>query len=255
VNVNEVFRFVATHAPRVTSPVIAYSVLFGDYDTLPRIPEVAGIDFILFTDCSAPRPPPWKVVFVDSKRYGPRRTGRYFKCLGHHLFPAVGKSVYLDASFMLLRPLDKFISDYEGFRFGLFEHMRHFDISDEAQACIKQGKDAPAVIKDQVARYRAEGLLNPSGCYATGVLMRDLSDPEVAEVNEAWCEEIARGSVRDQISLPYVFWKKAFLPDIFPGDVFYNRYLVPRPHAGASFQQRMRRSAALQAFRLGLLKR
>lgn len=251
----EVVSFVKRHAPEVVLPTVAYSVLFGGYDKPPPALEHAEIDYILFTDHAQSVPPPWRVIRVDPMKFGPRRTGRYFKCLGHHLFPFANKSVYFDASFAPLKPLEHLFSDHDSVRFGLFNHRNHCDISDEAVACTQQGKDNADILKHQVARYRDEGLPHPSGCFATGVLLRDLTNPAVAAVNEAWCAEILVGSVRDQISLPYVFWKNDFRPDFIKGDVFYNNYLVPRPHVGASLQMRVKRAAALQLYRFGVLKR
>jgi hypothetical protein len=36
-------------------------------------------------------------------------------------------------------------------------------------------------------------------------------------LNEAWWEEMTRGSVRDQVSLPYVCWKAGLRWDVIPG--------------------------------------
>lgn len=251
----EITEFVADHAPKASRNAVAYSVLFGRYDKPPEAVHTAGIDYFLFTDRPDTVIAPWKAVHVDSKKYGPQRTGRYFKCLGHRLFPMADRSVYFDASFMFVRPLERLLHDHARVKFGLFKHLNHSDISAEAEACIKQDKDDPDVLMHQVFRYRGDGLPEPSDCYATGVLIRDLSDPAVGKVNEMWCQEIAKGSVRDQISLPYVFWKQCFRPSVIQGDVFYNNYLVPRPHANASLLKRIERSIALRLYLMGILRR
>ena len=251
----QIGEFVASHAPIAPRNAVAYSVLFGGYDRPPHAVHTAGIDYFIFTDRPDSVSAPWRAIRVDANKYGPQRTGRYFKCLGHRLFPMADRSIYFDASFMFVSPLKRLLNDHAGVKFGLFRHLNHSDISAEAESCIRQSQDDPNTLMQQVSRYRQEGLPEPSECFATGVLIRDLSDPAVRKVNEMWCQEIVQGSVRDQISLPYVFWKQGFRPSAIQGDVFYNKYLVPRPHTNAQLLKRVKRSIALRLYLMGILKR
>ncbi len=251
----EITDFVDCHVPDSQSSSVAYSVLFGNYDRPPKLPARSGLKCFLFTDRPDLAPKPWQPVLVDSSRFGPRRTGRYFKCLGHRLFSEAHQSIYFDASFTFLKPLPNLLERYSDAQFTLFQHGERNDINAEAEACIRQGKDDRDVIDAQVERYRAEGLPSPSSCYSTGVLLRDFTDPLVIAVNEAWCAEILAWSTRDQISLPFVLWRLGLKPDVIEGDVFYNRYLVPRPHAGTRLDQQLKRTIALYLYRSRILRR
>lgn len=249
--VSEIVSFVAKHAPEVSKSKVVYSVLFGNHDVLPNIQEDEGVEFIVFTDNPASIDPPWRAVFVDSTIHGARRSGRYLKCLAHYLFPGVEKCLYMDASFKLINPLRRFLKDYHGLRFAIFIHPDRHDILEESIACAKANKEDAQTLQKQVAYYRLNGLPNPSGCYATGILLRNLTDPAVMSINETWCAELATWSTRDQISLPYVFWVSSFRPDIILDNIFYNKYLVPRAHSSDSYIARFRRNLGIRAYQCG----
>jgi len=255
IDILEVTDFVDRHANLTQSRTVVYSVLFEEHDRPPILPPVEGIDCFLFTDRPNIAPACWQAIFIDPETFGAQRTGRYFKCLGHRLFPEVSQSVYFDASFRLLRPINRLLSDHKDARFALFRHAQRDDIEAEAEACRLMRKGDHSIMNAQIQRYREQGLPSPSLCYATGVLIRKLDDPTVKAVNEAWCAEILAGSVRDQISLPYVLWRADFQPDIIEGDVFYNRYLIPLPHLKSPLSMRWKRFVAIWLYQLGILRR
>jgi hypothetical protein len=216
---------------------------------------VEGIDCFLLTDRPNVAPACWQAIFIDPEIFGAQRTVRYLKCLGHRLFPEVSQSVYFDASFKLLSSIDQLLSDHKDVRFAIFRHAQRDDIDAEADACNLMKKDDHSIMQTQIQRYRKQGLPSPSSCYAGGVLIRRLDDPAVKAVNEAWCAEIWAGSVRDQISLPYVLWRLDFRPDIIEGDVFYNRYLIPLPHLQSPLSMRWKRLFSIWLYQLGILHR
>lgn len=254
---SDIISFVAKHAPEVSKSKVVYSVLFDDHDVLPNVQEDEELEFIVFTDKPTSIDAPWHAVFVDPTIYGARRSGRYFKCLAHYVFPEIESCVYMDASFKCISPLQSFLRDYGRMRFGIFIHPSRYDVLEEALACVEANKEDAQTLEEQVAYYRSAGLPDPSGCYATGVLLRNLKDPAVVSVNEAWCAELETWSMRDQISLPYVFWISGFRPYIIRNNVFYNKYLVPRAHNSDSSVARFRRNLAIKVYqysgRLGSL--
>ena len=254
-NNSDIIDFVGQYSPGVTDRSVAYSVLFGDYDTPPKISTEEEFDFFMFTDQPERVPKPWRAIYVNPSIFGQQRTNRYFKCLAHILFPKTQSCIYLDASFSLLKPLTLFLQAYDKSRFALFRHPDRDDVTEEAEVCKRQGKDDSEVLDAQIERYRAVGLPSPSSCYNGGGLIRDLTDPTVISINEAWCDEITAGSVRDQISLPFVLWRFGLEPDLIEGNINYNQYLVPRAHKAVPFTAKLKRSVALGLYRLGLLYR
>lgn len=254
-NLNLILDFAAHHSQQSRADIIVYSVLFGAYDSPPKVVHEDGVEFFIFTDQPELVKSPWHAITVDSSIFGGQRTGRYLKCLAHLLFPNAQKCLYFDASFKIRKPIRNLISDYSSASFALFKHPNHDDIRSEGNACIRQGKDSKPLIDAQITKYRKDGLPVPSLCYATGALIRDLSSPAVAELNEAWCAEIVSGSLRDQIGLPFVFWRHNFAPSVLQGNVFYNKYLVPMPHSNSSFRKKFSRRLALYLYTFGLLRK
>jgi hypothetical protein len=75
----------------------------------------------------------------------------------------------------------------------------------------------------QLKRYKNHSLPGNWGLGANGVMLRDLSDPDVQRINEMWWREFQRGVKRDQLSLMYCFWRLGKYPHLFSNQVF-NRY-------------------------------
>ena len=67
--------------------------------------------------------------------------------------------------------------------------LRHFDrdnIRDEAEACIARGKDDPALLRAQFARYRAAGLPEKHPFAETTIVALRPGDPRVRAVFATW---------------------------------------------------------------------
>jgi hypothetical protein len=82
------------------------------------------------------------------------------------------------------------------------EHRDRNDIYEEAEVCIRSGRDSRAVA-EQIDAYRKQGYPSGDGLYINSVLFRKPTD-EVTALNKAWWQQIEKYSFRDQLSLPYV---------------------------------------------------
>jgi hypothetical protein len=80
---------------------------------------------------------------------------------------------------------------------------------DEAEACIRHGKDRPEVIREHIARIRADGFPAHAGLVSAGFMLRR-NTPPVQALCEAWWAQLASGSIRDQLSFNYAAWKLGF---------------------------------------------
>jgi hypothetical protein len=73
----------------------------------------------------------------------------------------------------------------------------------EAAACVHLEMDSPYTINKQVKRYRLDGYPENNGLNMGGILLRR-KNIKISRFNNKWWKEITNGSIRDQISFPYV---------------------------------------------------
>lgn len=134
----------------------------------------------------------------------PIRRARKAKLLPHRCFPDAEITVWVDGSFEPLSDIEALVGRFLAVHdLAMFDHFQRDCVYDEAEACIELGKDDPALIRSQVARYRAAGYPARNGLFASGVLLRRHT-PQLREFCERWWTELETGSHRDQLALPYV---------------------------------------------------
>ena len=99
----------------------------------------------------------------------------------------------------------------------------------EAIHCIHQKNDTPAVIRAQIYRYTQEGYPANNGLMECSILLRR-NTKKIRQFNELWWSEIQTGSIRDQISFPYVARKIGIKINYFPGAVGDGTWFIRRKH-------------------------
>ena len=127
-----------------------------------------------------------------------RRNAKIYKVLSH-LYDKDEYSVWVDGNIYLKHPIEYFIKLLGDADIACFPHPERVDLYQEAMFCKMFNKDTTSVINKQVRRYK--GI---TGLWACGVIIRRHTD-EIKWRNEQWWAEICAGSMRDQISFPYVF--------------------------------------------------
>jgi len=149
-------------------------------------------------------------VLVISKPDGDRRGSRFYK-INSHLLPPHDISIYFDANvrFHEWPSIDNMERDWLA-----QNHICRDCLFQEAQAVLS-GLADPKEVGEQIQRYRDEGMPENFGLYGNCVLIRK-NTKKVKELNEMWWEEYKNGCERDQISLPYVFWKNNYKPQVVP---------------------------------------
>jgi len=108
------------------------------------------------------------------------------------------RALWLDANYQLLIDPRAIPGDM-----AIHRHRDRDCAYEEADVCVRVGKDAATVIADQVRRYRDKGYPDHAGLWETAILFRR-NTSEVRALCEDWWREINAGSRRDQISLPVV---------------------------------------------------
>jgi hypothetical protein len=126
--------------------------------------------------------------------------------LPHRLFPRHEWSLYLDANVHLRANPIGFLEQYRGLGadFLLFRHPRRSTIVEELGACIDRKKDDAELMLRQVAQYLDRGFRHAFPLTENNILLRRHNDPELADLSEAWWDEVRAKSGRDQLSLSYV---------------------------------------------------
>ena len=138
--------------------------------------------------------------FTDYDKFkDPRRNAKIYKVLSH-LFIETEHSIWIDANVELKVPYRTLIGLLGDKDIAVFKHTDRDNINDEAHVCQQWNKDDYDTIQEQIERYNYK----EKGLGACFILIRRHTE-KIKRLNEQWWAEICRGSVRDQISFPYVF--------------------------------------------------
>ena len=144
----------------------------------------------------------FKRSVMEAKRY---------KILPHLFFPDTEISIWTDANIYLkVEPdylISKFLKDCD---IAIFKHSYRKGVYDEFAELRKDPRFNDPWLQSQLARqedrYKKEGLPNVQ-LYEGNFLIRR-NNEAVNQAMEAWWAQITRWQWRDQVSLPYILWKR-----------------------------------------------
>jgi hypothetical protein len=188
---------------------VIYSALFGDYDRIVD-PDHAWpeFDFICFTDQKGLKSKVWKFVFVRSEGESPVLLNRKYKILPHLFLSQYEVSLYLDVNIRPLKnPSELIERELKDKDFFLPGHTLRNCLYEEAKECIIFKKSGFQDTMSQLTRYSNDGFPRKFGLSENGIMFRRHHAPLIISLMEQWWAEFGKGSKRDQLSLPYVFWK------------------------------------------------
>lgn len=184
---------------------VLYTCLFGKgYDTLKHIPFAQeGWEYIVYTDQDdLESDGVWQIRKIDNLPLvtGQKRLSRYNKILSP---PEGDIVVYIDAAYQPFGNLDKFI---EGLGPGVHmtPHPQRNSVFEELTIIQQRHLDDSKTLRDQHQRYLEAGFEDKEGLFRCGCIVRV---GDCSKFNEAWWDEICRGSWRDQPSAPFAAWK------------------------------------------------
>lgn len=183
-----------------------YTAIFGPYDDL-KDPLVItpGWQYICYTDQPL-QSDVWKIEHREMLPEGACRTARYYKIMFHrHIETEL--SIWIDASFQINTNLDEWMDKYFKEPFTCIKHPVRNCVYTEGAACIKRGKDAPQVIRKQLANYRRISMPARNGLIASGIIMRKMSQQSI-DLSDSWYQQVQLYSSRDQIGFAYASWHR-----------------------------------------------
>ena len=218
---------------KIKGKIAVYTANIGKYDTLldPRYVD-DSIDYYCYTDDKDYSSKVWKTIYLDEndKRDNALRV-RELKFFPEHFLPEYEYSIWVDSKFDILGSLKEYAERYlKEQDLLLFPHFQRDCIYDEAVACIKCNKGNPIILGGQIYEYYNQGFPKHSGLYECGCIVRRHGSRKVQEIMQKWWDEINRYSQRDQIALPYIFWKENYNCDICDMDINRCEYLKVKVH-------------------------
>lgn len=216
-----------------TSATVVYTAIEGRYDNL-KDPLFVGdnIHYVCFTDNCDIKSDIWDVKYVDSPEDGNTALDiRKYKALPQNYFPDSSLTIWVDGNLQILDNLNDFVRSYSrGSGFLCFPHPNRRCISTECGAIIMAEKENPVRVIRQTVKYLNDGYPENNGLLAGGLLIRNPKDEKLNRCMADWWREIQTGSLRDQISLPYVLWKNHYAVDVCDLNVNRNSYVQWMPH-------------------------
>ena len=224
--------------------IAIYTSIFGGYDNLiDEQFQMYGVDYICFTDRDI-ESKTWKVVKSTPIYNDSNRNAKKYKVLPHRYLNDYDWSIWIDGNIKVISDIRSLCN---GDAYKLYDHMlvgeydRRNCIYDEAQTIlnfgkinserypekgIKNWKDNPKLIVDQMNRYTSVGYPKQNGLATTPIMVRNHLDSGVIKHNEDWWSEIKHNSKRDQLSFNYIAWKNKFNFVYLEGDSRNNEYFV-----------------------------
>ena len=224
--------------------IAIYTSIFGGYDDLIDDQyQMDGVDYICFTDGDI-KSKTWKVVKSTPIYNDANRNAKKYKVLPHRYLEDYDWSIWVDGNIKVISDIRPLCS---GDVYKVHDHMlvgeydRRNCIYDEAQTIlnfgkinserypekgIKNWKDNPKLIVDQMNRYTSVGYPKQNGLATTPILVRSHHEEDVIKHNEDWWSEIKYNSKRDQLSFNYIAWKNDFNFVYLQGDSRNNEYFV-----------------------------
>ena len=213
--------------------IVIYTAITGDYDSLKEPPRTAthGVELVAFVDRNKPnRDTQWQRRIPHQGFTDQSRNAKIHKILSHIYFPDKTYSLWIDGSvtikfsFSIERLISEYLADSD---LALFKHYRRTCLYQEAGVALHRRLDDPTIIRRQIESYTRDGYPANAGLSECCVLLRRHTDA-IKDFNEAWWEEIRRGSVRDQISFDYVARRCGLKYRYFPGSVEHPNALFGR---------------------------
>ena len=159
--------------------------------------------------------------FSNDTNFASRRNAKIFKILPELFIPGYDMYIYQDPTNNTVENPKTIYNTLSnaGKSFGVFKHQYRDCVYDESTHIIEAAKDTRSAIENQTACYSSIGMPRNFGLYELPAFVK-IASPHTLRLSLAWWEQICKFSSRDQMSLPYIFWKFGEQPHVFDGFAF-----------------------------------
>jgi hypothetical protein len=186
--------------------IAVYTCITGDYESKLDQQNYEGADFYFYTDKELTEQEHWIERSATTLFTDPRRNARYHKLLSHEMFPEYDFTIWLDGSVVLKTPAQTLIDELGDADILTSFHPIRKTVREEAEECKRLHLDIPGKIETHVQKMLDDWFLDDFGLAETKVVVRRNND-EVKKFNKIWFYSLVTGSLRDQLTFPYVVWK------------------------------------------------
>lgn len=197
-----------------------FTVNFGNYDTIKKVPKWDGWDTVLVRDIPIDNPG-FDYVHVV-KTDNPQLDSRYYKWMTHEWLPEYDTVMYYDANLEIIRkpPQD------------------HFHIVHEIRKSVREELDALIKLNHRWDKESLErqwswmelmGFKDDQGLFLNGFFGRSNRDDEMNKICDHIWEICQSFTNRDMLALPFVLWG--------------NNYKLPNQVKRSFFSHHVRRPA------------
>lgn len=190
-----------------------YTCITGNYDNLQPIHiRPQNVDYIAFTDNPNIKPNGWIVMDLPDivkNIKGHANRNRYLK-MHPNLVGYYDYALYVDGLVEIYSDITNLVNVIDN-RYGIAIH-NHFSrdcVYEEVKFCniLKLGNCEKMI--PMIKKYKEEGYPKHNGLLECTVILTDLkNDISISILDEWWKEHLQNETKRDQLSLPYILWKR-----------------------------------------------
>lgn len=199
--------------PNPSVRIAVYSCITGGYDNLVEpFFAINNVDYIMFTDNPNLKGDKWQVRPIPStiaEHDDNTLINRYIKMHPDVVGTQYDYALYVDGNICVVsnvRNMVNAIMPKTGI--ALHRHSSRDCIYNEVKVCLNTKRGNAHKLKEQVDRYKNEGMPEHYGLLEATVILTDLHNSIALELQDKWWQEfLVSESRRDQISLPYILWK------------------------------------------------
>ena len=199
--------------------VVVCTSLCGDYEELlPPAFLNDGWRYVCYSDTPRNGWGIWDIRPIPYENADDTRKSRWAKLHLPFLFPDAKWVFWLDANILINGDLSALLKDRQGGP-GLWlgRHPARDCVYQEASACVASRRDSEQRLKSQAAAYAQAGMPENFGMWENNCFLIDPASEKTKTVFAEWWKEYDNGSRRDQLSLPFVFYKLGYCPGaLFP---------------------------------------
>ncbi len=180
---------------------VAYTAIYGGYDTLKPHPDVDWLRWVCYTDDPTLACDGWEVEYEPARFVHPRLSAKWRKC--HP--PEAQLSIWIDGSMVVSDPafFDEMAKRLVEHEWVMFAHPDRVSLMAEAAVSERMVKYHGLPVAAQAAHYIDEWGWLDDVLWASTTMGRRHT-PVVLQAGAAWFAENERWTYQDQLSLPPV---------------------------------------------------
>ncbi len=214
--------------------LVVYTCILGGKNTLHDPKILSDADYVCFTDDRSIRSKVYRVVYIPPSDR-PLLEAKRYKLMPHLVVGEYQTSMWIDGSLQPLLNMTDYINRaLDGHSLAFFSHPWRQCAYAEAESCARQGRWDPVELDRQMEAYRLTGFPRDYGLIRGGVIFRRHHDSAVKSLMADWWVEVNMRTPRDQLSFPFVAWRRSAAYNVLPAKDFEHyfrqyRHLKFRP--------------------------